>query len=688
MAIIIAAKTDPFEERFNQRAARARTLGMANMPMDFSHVRRPLRGMVIKPDTFATLEVFESDGTPVPLINASSRTAQEQIEALMRESLLKTDVESMRSDGASTTDMRSAISESFRAGATTETLYPSEKLTGLVAGYKTTLQPKAGQAVDGNRANFLAGRAYSLRYANFLISGVQESRQEKYQLMETFGVPYIFFFGERPRVYQYSGVLLNSLDFQWRNEFWANYDEVLRGTRLVDRNARVVLTIDDVVVEGYILQASATEDSQTKELVQFNFQLFVTNYTSLANLGDPTFPVPAAVQIDTSYWMMNNLFEQNKQDVYKSNVDIMRRSNLDELAKRELAANSPTGFMGNVARALATAGSVLSQASAAVSSVVSRVSRFINGRDVRFPVGAFPLLDEIQTSPVLLSRVESGQSIGGLVSSNTRKLVEGFATDSAGRPSFFVQDKDLIIDLTKRYNQQASRRVKILPAIPAFVSPTNPRNIGGRISDNVDEYIQSFMVGTYPGEVHSEESIPEDRTELELNEVIDEMAAQLKKSGMLISKAEMTALEIERTARATGVLQLGVMAGSFGLSVLTAPAPPPPPSAPYKEPPKGVQVEAYQDASTESEPASDVRGRRSGLVKVNKEEVTEVYEEDVNGQIVTKGTQKTKVLKAARVERTDTYTPTIQTSQDAATADASSVRRWMAEGKATQSIAR
>lgn len=684
MAVVLVSKTDPFEERFNQRANRARHLGAANLPMDYSHVRRPLRGMLPKQETFATIEVFERDGTPVPLINAGSRIAQDQIEALLREKNLQTDIESVRLQKGGTEQLPEYIDELFRGGATAESLYPSNTLSGQVEGYRSMLSKKnkAG-GLDGNRSKFLAGRAYSLRYSNFLLTGSQESRQEKFQIMETFGVPYIFFMGERPRIYQYSGILLNSLDFQWRNEFWANYDEVLRGTRLVDRGARVVLTLDDIVAEGYILQANATEDSQVKELVQFQFQFFVTNYTSLANLGDPQFPTPAAVQIDTTYWLMESQFSKNQATPTLSNADAMRKSNLDALAKRQLGGD--LGFMGNVAKALATANTVLGQASQAVESVVGRVSRFLNSRQVRLPVGSFPLLQEIQNNPALLGALEGTGSVGALVSEDSKKLFEGFATDAGGRPSFFVQDAGIIKDLTKAYNQQSARKIRIATAIPAFVAPTNPNYYGGRISDNTDEYMTSAFISTLPKTPDQTADLTSaTKNPLELNQVIDEMAKALKDSGLLLSSAEMTALEVERTARSVGVLQIGVIAGSFGLSALTAPPQPPEPAAPYMEPPKGIDVSESQAKSTETADTEEVVARKGGATKVNEDVAIDIYEEDVDGNIVRRETQKTKVLRNERVDKTgktDTSTASIPSGQPATQAELS---RWMSEARSSQ----
>ena len=132
------------------------------------------------------------------------------------------------------------------------------------------------------------GKMMSTEYSNFLIQSVSEDRMEKQQIVETFGEAFIFFFGERPRVLNIQGVLLNTFDFNWEAEWWHNYENYLRGTKCVEHDARVYLTYDDTLVSGYIISTSSGKNSQERNHVGFNFQLFVTDYTQLSKVGDPS----------------------------------------------------------------------------------------------------------------------------------------------------------------------------------------------------------------------------------------------------------------------------------------------------------------------------------------------------------------------------------------------------------------
>jgi hypothetical protein len=130
---------------------------------------------------------------------------------------------------------------------------------------------------------------------NFILQSVQEARMEKHQIVETFGEPYIFFFGESPRFLDVTAILVDSFDFNWYAEFWENYNRYLRGTRSVEMGARTYLFYDDNIVEGYMLMAQARKTSDTPLMVQLTFRLFLTNYSNVTiadgPAANPAFPV-------------------------------------------------------------------------------------------------------------------------------------------------------------------------------------------------------------------------------------------------------------------------------------------------------------------------------------------------------------------------------------------------------------
>lgn len=112
-------------------------------------------------------------------------------------------------------------------------------------------------------------------YTKFLLESVQESHQERSQIVETFGDFYVFFFGERPPIYSFAGTLINSQYINWVQDFHFYYENFLRGTKSVENNARIVLTYGGRQVEGFILNSQTSTNATTDNGAQFSFQLLV-----------------------------------------------------------------------------------------------------------------------------------------------------------------------------------------------------------------------------------------------------------------------------------------------------------------------------------------------------------------------------------------------------------------------------
>lgn len=152
----------------------------------------------------------------------------------------------------------------------------------VTSGGQNILLTDAG-GMEGTRTS-----RKSAVYSNFLLQQVSEDRAEKQQILETFGEPYIFLFGERARMVTFAGVLINTFDFNWEAEWWENYDKLLRGTKCVENDARVFISYDETLVSGYIIATSSTKSSQERNHVQFQFTMFLTGYSNFSNTGDGT----------------------------------------------------------------------------------------------------------------------------------------------------------------------------------------------------------------------------------------------------------------------------------------------------------------------------------------------------------------------------------------------------------------
>lgn len=112
-------------------------------------------------------------------------------------------------------------------------------------------------------------------YTKFLLEGISEAHTERSQIVETFGDFYVFFFGERPPIYTFSGTLLNTKYANWVQDFMFYYDKFIRGTKSVENNARIILTYGGRQIEGFILNVSTQTNAATDNGTQFSFQVLV-----------------------------------------------------------------------------------------------------------------------------------------------------------------------------------------------------------------------------------------------------------------------------------------------------------------------------------------------------------------------------------------------------------------------------
>lgn len=130
------------------------------------------------------------------------------------------------------------------------------------------------------RNNITSGSALSSSIystTDFFLDSVSEQEAEKYQIIETFGDNKVYFYGSRPKVYTFSGRLLNSSSHQWKTSFINKYQTHLRGTKCAENKQRIYLWYDEVLAEGYILNLSINTSADVPNLCPFSFTMFITN---------------------------------------------------------------------------------------------------------------------------------------------------------------------------------------------------------------------------------------------------------------------------------------------------------------------------------------------------------------------------------------------------------------------------
>jgi hypothetical protein len=113
-------------------------------------------------------------------------------------------------------------------------------------------------------------------YMDFFLESAQHTLQEAMQVTPTVGGEYVgFAFGQAPPVWSYQGKLLNTVQDDQASNMMRLYLEVLRATRLAQRQKAVTLKYGSFLVSGAMMNYQEVHQSQNEGVVSFNFQLLV-----------------------------------------------------------------------------------------------------------------------------------------------------------------------------------------------------------------------------------------------------------------------------------------------------------------------------------------------------------------------------------------------------------------------------
>jgi len=196
---------------------------------DIQEVSRPIRGIVAKPNTHAFVQVIDAAGKVIRVFNKL---------------------------GEVVTSLKEGTS-----GGTLDKLNIGDRQL--------------------HESTPSTGTPNSDAWTDWILQSVAESRVEKTQVVETFGDTYLYAFGQKPRALVFNGLLMNTTDYNWRAVFWENWDNFFRATRLIELNARMYISWDDIVVEGYPINAVCNQLADSPNAMTFSFNFFVTRYINV-----------------------------------------------------------------------------------------------------------------------------------------------------------------------------------------------------------------------------------------------------------------------------------------------------------------------------------------------------------------------------------------------------------------------
>lgn len=302
-------------------------------------------------------------------------------------------------------------------------------------------------------------------YADFILQEVHDQRMEKQQIIETFGDSFVYFFGERPRMVTFTGQLMNTEDFNWRAQFWHNYEKHLRGTQLVQQNARCFLAYDTIVLEGYPVSAAAVDDANNPYQVSFQMTMLLTDYHEYSFIGDVWFPDTGAMDLDARNQELEGFrskFLTANQWGTPTPSEVRRASMYSGLSKQI----PQSGILSALRSGMQAVSDITS--GAFLAGKLGAVSGLLAGRAVRVPVGVASYLE--QTS--------EGEIASNSISTTARSVFDS----KLGKYTTSLKINGMPVPNGRIFMAGPSKFV------PQWQSAIRPGQSRGAIWENYDEY--------------------------------------------------------------------------------------------------------------------------------------------------------------------------------------------------------
>jgi len=159
------------------------------------------------------------------------------------------------------TDLSMSISE-LEAGS----ISGDEQAPPSIPGGKIALI-----SLDGKQPNNYYGV-----FNNFSLINVQEAHGEIVKLHQNFSNGWnAFFFGEKPAIYNFSGMFLDTREYPYYQEFMVAYNKYLRGRRCIENNMQLKIMYDGKLVDGYMLNISTSTTGDLEQSKSFTFSVLV-----------------------------------------------------------------------------------------------------------------------------------------------------------------------------------------------------------------------------------------------------------------------------------------------------------------------------------------------------------------------------------------------------------------------------
>jgi len=113
-------------------------------------------------------------------------------------------------------------------------------------------------------------------FNNFLIQSIRENRNTISKVQLNFADSWnVFFFGSSPVSITISGALLDTEDFPYYQEFMTAYDKYISGSKMIQKNKKILVSYDGKVIDGFILNLTSQTSVGMEQVKNFTMTVLV-----------------------------------------------------------------------------------------------------------------------------------------------------------------------------------------------------------------------------------------------------------------------------------------------------------------------------------------------------------------------------------------------------------------------------
>lgn len=314
----------------------------------------------------------------------------------------------------------------------------------LTSSQQKSLYSAGLKNYDGSRAEVsdsavqaLTSDDQSLGYDQFLLTQVSCSLDEKVQVSEVFGdTEVVYYFGKAPIVMSLAGILIDSLDNNWFNDWITAYGSTLRGTRTAQNYQLLKIILPNMEVTGTINSFAWSASADSDMVQSFTMQFLVK-----AMVPKKALPPSEALS--------NNAYTLNFQDTSEKFLN-----------QAGININKEAALLGLITSPSATAVEITEFFNSVSSGIsgslgfLKDVSNYFNGisSELESAFGAGSIFESISSGLNGL-RTSLFSPIYGVINSLTRLISVGLGSLSSVFNSFINPVRAMLNDISNLSNQ-------------------------------------------------------------------------------------------------------------------------------------------------------------------------------------------------------------------------------------------